>query len=406
MQLFNNRCVQFDLSVKNNISLHSNDTQFFLKVIDSHDTWLTQTVRQGLVIPFYFIPSQYQEDNNISALNNWHFVTEQIDKLAKKGSVSRVDYIPKCVNPLSVASKNGKKRLVLDLSRKVNNMVRSPYVRLEDYSYFRFWVKEDDLLSSFDLEAMYHQLHLHESYKTFFGFSLPQRDGSPHYYVYNVLPFGLNFATYVVNRVMLPLKNLFRDMGIKLAIYVDDGLIIHSCARHAPVVTDFVIKVFQMGGWKINFQKSQLQPCKRLTHLGFIIDTTEFMIFAQHNKIQHVINVISNLSPNQPIKNRDLAKLLGEMTAMLLPIGRLVRILSRSSQHCLALSVLSVGWEGTTIVNTRILSELNLFKSIVKQANGVAISSNSRKTFVVSSPQTTFYFASDASAKYAYIFNP
>ena len=55
--------------------------------------------------------------NNISALSNVEFVEEAISDLLMRGLAVKCDYLPHCVNPLSVSVQScGKKRLILDLS--------------------------------------------------------------------------------------------------------------------------------------------------------------------------------------------------------------------------------------------------------------------------------------------------
>ena len=63
------------------------------------------------------LPDQYYEPNNKSALQDLEYVRGEVSKLLEKGCIVRRDSRPRICNPLTVAEKNGKKRLVIDLSR-------------------------------------------------------------------------------------------------------------------------------------------------------------------------------------------------------------------------------------------------------------------------------------------------
>lgn len=71
-------------------------------------------IKVGYKIPFKTEPSSVVLRYNRSALNDKDFVTKELQNLLNKGCVSKVDNIPKVVNPLTVAkNRNGKSCLVL-----------------------------------------------------------------------------------------------------------------------------------------------------------------------------------------------------------------------------------------------------------------------------------------------------
>ena len=58
-------------------------------------------------------------DNNKSNRDNSKFVTDEIQKLLQRKCISEVSGIPHVVNPLTVTTNKGKRRLVLD-ARHIN----------------------------------------------------------------------------------------------------------------------------------------------------------------------------------------------------------------------------------------------------------------------------------------------
>jgi hypothetical protein len=84
-----------------------------------HDTNANKSILSiiniGYKLPLLEIPPSVVLRNNASALNNYGFVTSEISKLLDQGLIANVSYVPKVVNPPSVAqARSGKKRLVLD----------------------------------------------------------------------------------------------------------------------------------------------------------------------------------------------------------------------------------------------------------------------------------------------------
>ena len=76
---------------------------------------ILSTISEGYKIPFYSEPTPCNLKNNTSAFNDHEFVSKELSKLLESGKIKKLTYKPTHVNPLSVATRNEKKRLILDL---------------------------------------------------------------------------------------------------------------------------------------------------------------------------------------------------------------------------------------------------------------------------------------------------
>ena len=85
-------------------------------------------IRNGYILPFENTPPPFYAQNNKSSLRETKFVEESILKLLTDGCIRSVKEPPHCINPLTVAERNSKLRLVLDL-RHVNKHIRKPKKR-------------------------------------------------------------------------------------------------------------------------------------------------------------------------------------------------------------------------------------------------------------------------------------
>ena len=98
--------------------------------------------------------------NHRSAVICEDFVASEITNLLKSGCIKEVlsdnVYI---VSPLSVASNNGKKRLILDL-HYLNGFLRVQHFQYEDLRTFKDIFSQGDWFFKFDYKSGYHHVDI------------------------------------------------------------------------------------------------------------------------------------------------------------------------------------------------------------------------------------------------------
>ena len=113
-------------------------------------------IAEGYEIEFVEPPPRMHFKNNRSALENSDFVEGAIDELLRYNLIQEYSEPPFVISPLSVAENNGKKRLILDLS-KLNDFIKQERIVLEDGKDFFNLAQNVNYVSSFDLKSAYHQ---------------------------------------------------------------------------------------------------------------------------------------------------------------------------------------------------------------------------------------------------------
>ena len=116
-----------------------------------------------------------------------------------------------------------KIRLVLDL-RHINSFIKQNKFRYENLSTLSEILSEGDYFTAFDLSSGYHHIEIHPEHRKFLGFEWAFEDGSTKYFHFCVLPFGLSLVCYVFTKVLRPFTKRWRGIGIKVIIYIDDGI--------------------------------------------------------------------------------------------------------------------------------------------------------------------------------------
>ena len=199
---------------------------------------ILKVVQSGYEIPFVSIPHSMNFRNNKSAELNAHFVSDEISRLMKNGCIVEVQSKPFIVSPLSVAENRSKKRLILDLSR-LNKYVKYEKIKFEDWKTAMDYFEKDCFCIKFDLKSGYHHIDISEEFQTYLGFSWNQK-----YYRYTVLPFGLSSAPFIFTKCLRPVVKFWRQQGIKIVLYLDDGFVIASTKHECLTVSETIQKKF------------------------------------------------------------------------------------------------------------------------------------------------------------------
>ena len=297
---------------------------------------------------------------------------------------------PHVVNPLTVAiNSSGKGRLILDL-RHVNKQVVYSRVKFEDWKIASQYLSLDSYGFVFDVKAGYHHLNIFPNHQKYLGFSW-QIDNSDKYFVFTVLPFGLCSAGYIFTKVVRPLVAHWRRDGIKITVYIDDGLGLAEnkqiCFEHALRVKNDLIA----SGFVPNKDKCNWSPEQILTWLGFVWDLKECRLKIPTCKVKDFIDLIELiLSSVNKVQIRLLAKFSGKIISFSPGIGNVTQIMTR----CI-FSLINLREDWDQYVN------LNLYPDAIKEILFWKRNIGSFKSVPllrVSSDFTVFTDASDIAA--------
>ena len=138
-------------------------------------------LQNGYILPLIkeVLPTEIK--NNKSSLLEETFVRESIDELLCSGAVTECDKAPKVVNPLTVARKGSKLRLVLDL-RHVNACLDLQPCKFEGHETAIQFLAKNGWLTSFDLKSGYHHIDIIEQHQELLGFSFLDYKGQKRFF--------------------------------------------------------------------------------------------------------------------------------------------------------------------------------------------------------------------------------
>ena len=143
--------------------------------------------------------------------------------------------------------------MILDL-RNVNKLVFKDKIKFDKWKIMQDFLQPTDLPFKFDISQGYHYIDIDEQHQKYLGFSWKIK-GQTKYFVFTVLPFGLASAPFLFTKVMRCLVTLLRAQGIKISVFIDDGL--GSADKVQPIIHSLVVKKsLTEAGFVINTQKS------------------------------------------------------------------------------------------------------------------------------------------------------
>jgi hypothetical protein len=242
-------------------------------------------------------------------------------------------------------------RLVHDL-RAVNLALKEWPSKLETIRYAARMLQPNDFMFSVDWHAGYHHIGIRPQDRQYLGFEYRGM-----FFHYNVLPFGLRFASSAFSHVVKQLVRHWRSVGVSVTLadgsaklvkvrvttYIDDMLFAASTFGEAAQVRDAVLLELRAAGVSYS-NKTQLEPTQTIRHLGFNLNTTAKdeagkivgKITVPDEKLQRVAADIAELRDTPQVRRstitaRRLAKTVGRLISMaagLTPAQLMTRSLS------------------------------------------------------------------------------
>ena len=376
----NSYCNESFKGVKGRLAKHAD---YWEKIGAS--SFVVDTIKNGYVIPFLEPPCKSFFENNKSAINNSEFVTEAISELVNSGCVVQVPFQPFIVNPLSVATgKTGKRRLILDLSN-LNKSIKKEKIKFEDWKIAIQYFEMNSFLFKFDLKSGYLHLDICPQQHTYLGFCW-----NKHFYCYIVLAFGITTGPYIFTKCLRPLVKYWRENGIHVVLYLDDGFGMCSDEQLCIEQSDFVKKSLSDAGFLVNFEKSVFNPVTELEWLGIIWNSSDFSLSIPNRRIDELLSTLQHILEIFPkITVRLLAQVVGRVISMIPVIGNVGRIMSK---YCYMAIETRLAWDKPLLLSNPnfVLSELTFWLNNIHSLNCRRSSVYSKSSVIVYSDASNY----------------
>lgn len=200
-------------------------------------------------------------------------------------------------------------RFILNL-KGLNIFIKKEHFKIEDIRTAINLLNRGDWMCKLDIKDAYLLIPIASEHKKYLRFIYQHQ-----LYQFTALPFGLTSAPYIFTKVMKPLINWLRKLGIILVVYLDDFFIIgrskSECSEHTIIVARLLIYL----GFILNWEKSVLEPRRVCTFLGMNINSVNMTIELPEEKREKIKAMIEKLLESRKIRIKDLEKCIGVLVA-------------------------------------------------------------------------------------------
>ena len=97
--------------------------------------------------------------------------------------------------------------------------------------------------------------------------------------------------------------------------FIDDIILLSQSKEELSQISQVFVVFLTSLGFLVNKEKSVLIPCQSLTYLGFIVDSVRMTLSLPEEKLDLIIQDCHRALVQPQILVRDLAKIIGRMSA-------------------------------------------------------------------------------------------
>ena len=148
--------------------------------------------------------------------------------------------------------------------------------------------------------------------------------------MFTVLPFGLSSACYLFTKLLRPLVRYWRSRGLRIVVYLDDGLCAVNGLVSAKLASEMVRYTLSRAGFVTHPTKSVWEPTQCLVWLGFKLDLAMGLIRIPDDKLVALSQVLTHYSLVVCAPARKIASVAGKIISLGLAIGPVSRFMTRS----------------------------------------------------------------------------
>ena len=251
----------------------------------TEDSWVLSVVRKGYKIPFVNKPFLSPTPIFLQQTESLALV-EEVNKLLHKGAVEKIEPEGFYSSIFLVPKKNGKLRLIIDLSR-LNTFLDIQSVRMETANKVRQAIQPNDWAFSLDLTDAYLHVPIHLQSRKLLRFCLKGQA-----YQFKALPFGLATSPYVFTHLMVAIATYLRKRAIVLFPYLDDWLVRNQVRQEILRDRQFTIELIMSLGLIISEEKSDLVPSQNFVFIGMEFLTHKNIVRVPLDRVQGILELL------------------------------------------------------------------------------------------------------------------
>ena len=287
----------------------------------TRDKWVLRTVKKGLLLDLLSAPPLSREyfDSALSLQGQpvqLAACQATVDSFISKKIIEPVSSRSPglCAAFFGVPKKDTDELRGCWDGRKLNDFVVYEHFKMEGLQTVRDLLQPGDFMTKVDISDAYPHILIPQEMRHLFRFVWQGQ-----LYQYRSLCFGLSSAPRVFTKLMKPVVDYIRSMGIRCVIYLDDILIMARSPGESRRHTQLVLDLLRYLGLLVKPSKVVAEPSQLIEFLGVEVDSVRMMFTVPLDKIKKLQKQIRQTIDKQftrTLTRRQLAGVIGKVTAM------------------------------------------------------------------------------------------
>ena len=207
-----------------------------------------------------------------------------------------------------------KHRLISDC-REINQFLETQRFALDNIQNILPFLQKGQWAGKIDLKDAYFHLGVHPRLRPYLRMQVGERT-----WEFQAGCFGLNIMPQLFIQLMKTFQTKWRRNGILVFVYLDDILVLGTSKKvlesHLGTVTQDLVSA----GFKINLEKSVLQPCQEVIHLGFNLNLKEGCLQLSPSRLKTVRKELGKIVVAKKMSTRKMAAILGKVRSFLVAL--------------------------------------------------------------------------------------
>ena len=203
----------------------------------------------------------------------------------------------------------GKFRIILNL-KPFNKFVLSEHFKMDTINTCVELMSENCFMASIDLKDAYYSIPIDTRDQKYLKFIWKDK-----LYQYTCLPMGLACAPRKFVKLLKPVFAHLHARGFISSGYLDDTYIQGESYEACQINVIETIKLLTKLGFFVHTEKSVTDPCQKMEHLGFILNSKEMTVSLTEDKCNKLLEKITTIDHTERPTIRLVASAIGSMVS-------------------------------------------------------------------------------------------
>ncbi|XP_044140850.1 uncharacterized protein LOC122931025 [Bufo gargarizans] len=250
--------------------------------------YILESIRTGFKIEFRLPPPHLFQTTVFQSTSLQDQLLTDIQKLLTLGAIVQVPPSEEFKGHYSklflITKPDGSKRTIINL-KFLNKWITHHHFKMESIKSAIPLISPGAFLCTLDLKDAYYHVPIHPHCQQYLRFAI-KKDGRIMHFQFQCLPFGISSAPRIFTKLVAEIVAYLRQRQVTIVPYLDDFLLVADSEEELELHKGRTLSLLTRLGWKINLEKSDLQPATQKKFLGTLLNSvTQYSLLPQDKQV-------------------------------------------------------------------------------------------------------------------------